>query len=81
MWAVIEQLTQLGHHVAYHVVPAELNLADPAYPADPGAVEMSAAHTLSDHCHCRPRWEAGKNGAVIWNHRRNSSSQSGNNPQ
>jgi hypothetical protein len=60
-WGVIEECTDAGELVAYHVVPM-------VTPDPQGEAVMSAAHDLSDACPCHPNLEYGRYGWKIWNH-------------
>ncbi len=59
-WAVIEQLSPAGQHVAYHVVPA-VRYSDDMEPV------MSAAHQLSSDCPCHPT-AIPHPATTMWNH-------------
>ena len=60
-WGVIEERTEAGEFVAYHVMPM-------VKPDPEGEPVMSAAHDLSKDCPCRPNLEYGKDGWKIWSH-------------
>ena len=58
-WAVIEQHNEEDEFVALHVVP--MIVMD-------GEQQMSAAHTLSADCPCRPVRTINRHGAPLYNH-------------
>ena len=60
-WGVIEQRSDHGCFIAYHVVPM-------VHPDPEGDPVMSAAHDLSEGCPCKPFLEHGKGGWDIWQH-------------
>jgi hypothetical protein len=61
MWGCIEERTDSGEFVAYHVVPM-------IRPDPEGEAIMSAAHDLSSNCQCHPFLDHGNGGWDIWEH-------------